>query len=213
MLKAAIAAAALLATPAIAAPKYTYSSGVWTVFGGTSNLGTPMCGMEEFGPNELFAIKWFKGQDRLTIHLFSNKWIAKEGDLIPVTMQFSGHDPWDVIGRVHTIKGGVLLEYHVNNDAMDQFLKEVQDSAKVEIGFPGTNAHSWTVDLTGSRSAFGAFSACVAKTLKAAPEESPFSGAGVAVPLPSKPAMPSPFVGKPFVPTPSGRTDNGDIQL
>ena len=44
------------------------NEGSWTAFGGTSDNGTPMCGMSSSGGGKWFGVKYFKGDTGFTVH-------------------------------------------------------------------------------------------------------------------------------------------------
>lgn len=168
--KAALAAASFLTTPALADMQNIYQSGEWTVFSGVADDGTPGCGMEEIGPDKMFAIKWFNGSDHLLVHLFKQSWHVPAGTKVPVQVQFDQAGPWQAVAEAGPTPYGSILAFDVpDDDNLQTFLDEVRYSVVMRISFPGSRETDWLGDMTGSNKAMDVFGTCMSYVQKRFP--------------------------------------------
>jgi hypothetical protein len=143
-------AAFVLANPLSAYPTHADTmhigeSGYWTAFGGTSDKGTPVCGISTLGSQRALLIKWFKGEDKLTAQIFKDTWHMREGANVPIRMQLGGYSPWaaTALGR------GEELEFAIPVRNVAQFEREVRSSSKLRISFSGSES-DWEGQLAGA---------------------------------------------------------------
>lgn len=206
-LKAAVAALALLATPALADTTDLYTSGAWTVFGGTSTSGQPVCGMEEHGRSSVFALKWFSGDTRLTVHFFTTHRYP-DGSHIPVEVRFDANTPWSAQARAMAIPdgSGTVLEFYINpaadKNAVAQFLTEMHDSQMVRFSFPSTDMGDVLGDLTGTAASLNVFGDCISYVKHHVPPAT-----GTSAPVAPHHEAPAPAL--PAEPPTSGRDRSG----
>ena len=160
---AALAAAlgVLVATPAIADTRTLATAGAWKAFGGTSNDGTPVCGVSASGKGLFFSLKIFKGDDEMTAQLGSSEWKIKDGGKQKLTMRFDNEKPWNATATgFHFKDGDAGLEFSVPLKNLELFITEFARSQKLRINFDGSNVDSWSADLTGTAAITSAFAAC-----------------------------------------------------
>jgi hypothetical protein len=157
--------AGLLAwTPAVADTQTLATAGAWKAFGGTSNDGTPMCGVAASGKGLFFSLKIFKGNDDMTAQLGSSGWKIKDGGKQKLTMRFDNEKPWNATATgFHFRDGDAGLEFSVPLKNLEMFITEFARSKKLRITFDGTDVDSWSADLTGTAAITSAFADCAKK--------------------------------------------------
>jgi hypothetical protein len=155
---AAVAAAALAGAPATADVADYYSAGFWTAFSGTSNSGTPMCGVSTSGSQGRFiGIKYFRGSSAFTIHVIRDGWYIPGGTAVRVTLQFDNNSPWIASGS----GSGQTIEMSVPERSMNTFFNEFRYASTLAITFNQGNEGRWIVRLRGTNAITAAFFQCV----------------------------------------------------
>ena len=159
-----MAALCLLANPAAADTSTIFTSGNWSAFAGTVDTGEPVCGIVEASESKAFALKWFEGDSRLTIHLYDDSWVASPGTVVPVTFTFDKHAPWSAKAQATRQAGGhVVLEAYIGGDSdIREFVSELAKSNEMRISFPSSMRPDWIGPLDGSSASLNAMTKCVA---------------------------------------------------
>src|SRR5579872_6138525 len=81
-------------------------TGAWQAFGGTTEDGQPVCGISSSGAGKYFGLKYFAGDNTLTIQLGNNAWTLKNKIKVKVRMQFDNNSPWNATGTGMHFSGG-----------------------------------------------------------------------------------------------------------
>jgi hypothetical protein len=163
-LVAGAVAAALCLYPQLgdAAVQTLQRAGAWEAFGGTSNNGTPVCGMSSSGTGKYFGIKFFAGAQTLTIQLGSSEWRIKNGAKQRVIMRFDTESPWNATATgMHFNDGDAGLEFDINRNQLDQFMREYRNSGQIVVSFPDSDVTSWQGSLAGTDRVSDAFVRCI----------------------------------------------------
>lgn len=149
---AATLALGLLAGIAQARVVTLAKAGSWEAFGGTSNNGTPTCGMSSSGSGLWFGVKYFKGETGFTVQLSSTKWTLKDGVKVKVTMQFDRESPWSATATgFHMSDGDAALEFQVPRNKLGLWLREFRAANTLIVGFPDEGkVNDWRVSLAGT---------------------------------------------------------------
>jgi hypothetical protein len=156
----------LAAQPLRAETRVLASAGGWQAFGGTTLKGRPVCGMSSSGNGRYFGIKYFAGDDTLTIQLGSNRGRIENGAKQRLQMRFDAERPWNATGTgMHFNDGDAGLEYAINRTELAEFVREFSDSARITVTFIGSNAAPWSGSLAGTRAIVETFERCV-RTLR-----------------------------------------------
>ncbi len=151
-----------LAQPVLADTHVLARAGGWQAFGGTTNSGRPLCGMSSSSGGRYFGLKYFSGNKTLTIQLGSSKWRIENGAKQKLTMQFDRETPWNATGTgMHFNDGDAGLEYDINRNQLDQFMREFRSSSQINILFLGSTAAAWNGSLSGTGSISDSFMRCI----------------------------------------------------
>ncbi len=136
--------------------------GAWEAFGGLTNDGTPVCGVSAEGGGRWFGLKYFKGDDSLTIQLSKDSWKVKNGTKITVTMQIDDEDPWRASATAfHMNDGDAALQFSIGSGQLAQWMQEFRGGNTLFIRFPNDNVEDWRADLTGSDAIGDAMTRCL----------------------------------------------------
>lgn len=71
--------------------------GVWTAFAGTADNGQRLCGISTDGTGKYFGLKYYNGDNTLTIQLGSKDWSIRNGGRQRVVLKMGSHSPWSAI--------------------------------------------------------------------------------------------------------------------
>jgi hypothetical protein len=158
----AISTAALIANTALADTEVLARAGAWEAFGGTSNNGHALCGVSTSGSGKYFGIKYFRGDDTLTIQLGNDKWTLKDNIKVRVQLQFDHAVPWrgNATG-MHFSDGDAGLEFNINRNQLDQFIGEFRDANGVTVSFLGEDVSDWYGSLEGTDAVSNMFARCI----------------------------------------------------
>ncbi len=180
-----------LASAAVAEPRELATSGYWRAFGGTSDNGTPVCGVQTtFGINGSgggFLLKWFAGNDFLTVQLYRPSWNIPRDVQAPVTVVLDGQR-WNVVG-----KAGVrpnMLEFYVRPEKVREFVHDFTAANGMVVTFDTGSERPWTASLAGNSAVVDVMVRCVAR----------YAGADSATPFSYLPT------GQPYAPAPADST-------
>jgi hypothetical protein len=158
----AISSAALMADTALADTEVLARIGAWEAFGGTTDNGRPLCGVSSSGSGKYFGVKYFSGADTLTIQLGNDRWTLKNNIKIKVQLQFDDEAPWSGNATgIHFSDGDAGLEFNINRNQLDQFLKEFRDANGISVSFPGEDVSDWHGSLEGTAVVSNTFSRCI----------------------------------------------------
>jgi hypothetical protein len=137
--------------------------GVWRAYGGPCDDGTSMCGVSTSGTGKFFGLKYFKGDDTVTIQLGSGDWSIKNGAKQSVTMQIDSYDEWNATATgFHFEDRDAGLEYQIRQKQLDEFVREFRDGDHLVIDFPGAQGvEGWSASLDGSDKITDSFLNCI----------------------------------------------------
>lgn len=160
---ALIAGAALLPTVTAEANVITFARiAGWEAFGGVANDGQSVCGISTSGGGRWIGIKYYQGDNSLTIQLSKNTWQIPSGLRTKVTMQFDRESPWVATAKGGTNNGTPFLELDLPRQNIDAFLDEFKGSGKMYVRFPDEpKIEDWVVDLVGTSAIAGKMFACI----------------------------------------------------
>jgi hypothetical protein len=159
---AAFAGVVLAASSSLADTEVLARSGAWQAFGGTTNSGRPVCGMSSTGGGKYFGVKYFSGETTLTVQLGNNQWTVKDKIKVKVEMRFDQESPWNATAiGMHFADGDAGLEFDINRDQLEDFMREFRNSNQITIRFPSEDVSPWNGSLDGTDSVSTAFARCV----------------------------------------------------
>lgn len=142
------------------------SRGAWTAYAGLSDQGQKLCTVSAQGGGRWFGMKYFAGDDKLTIHLMNNVWTGRSGLNVPLTAEFDGNGKWRVTAESFRMANGQLaLEFNVPLRSIEQWLREFAGSQRLIVRFPDhRDVTDWSVSLDGSDEIASPLLTCIAAT-------------------------------------------------
>ncbi len=160
LLAGVCAVCALGGGAALADTQTLFQAGPWSAFGGTSDDGTKVCGIDTQNADstKFFFIKYFQGSDELETDAVKTSWNIPDGTNVPLTLKLGANSPWSATGD----GSGTEVTWFVPSDAVDDFQKEFEFSRAMVLSFDSGNEAPWSFDLSGSYEVFQAFYHCVA---------------------------------------------------
>ena len=139
-------------------------TGAWQAFGGTTEDGQPVCGMSSSGGGKYFGLKYYSGDNTLTIQLGNDSWTLKNKIKVKVRMQFDNNSPWNATGvGMHFSDGDAGLQFEINRKQLDGFMREFSNADHISISFPDQDVSDWHGSLEGSDTISRHFSDCMQK--------------------------------------------------
>jgi hypothetical protein len=160
-----IAALALtcFAASSVGAEVVTFkSSGGWQAFGGRSEDNRKVCGVSADGGGRWLGVKYYEGDDGLTLQLSKNTWTVRNGAQIDIKMQFDYESPWTARARAfHMSNGDGAIQFSVGRKQILQWLKEFKASNMLYVRFPGSDVEDWQADLSGTEEIVDALGLCL----------------------------------------------------
>lgn len=149
---AALAALLAAAAPARAEVITFATAGNWEAFGGTDNSGSAVCGVSAEGGGRWFSIKYYKGDDALTVQLGKDTWKVDDGTETTVKMSFDNDIPWAATGKAaHLSNGEGFLQFAIPSSRADEWVNDYRRAQTMDVSFPDQpNIDDWTADLTGT---------------------------------------------------------------
>jgi hypothetical protein len=161
---AAIAGLAMSASNCFADTDVLAKSGAWQAFGGTTNSGKKVCGMSSSGGGKYYSVKYFAGDDTLTIQLGNKEWTVKDKAKVKVEMKFDKESPWKATAiGMHFGDGDAGLEFDISNKQLETFMTEFSTADKLTVNFPGAEVSSWLGSMDGASVVFQKFAQCMKK--------------------------------------------------
>jgi hypothetical protein len=138
------------------------SAGAWTVFGGTTTSDRPVCGISSSGKGRYFGLKFYKGDDTLTIQLGSSSWKIDDKVKQRVTMRIDDNGRWNANATgMHFNDGDAGLEFEINRRELSTFIREFRNGDAIILTFPDSDAEDWRGSLSGTDQVISAFNRCV----------------------------------------------------
>lgn len=191
------------------------TAGSWTAFGGTSDDGTPVCGIIERGHDQrALTFKWYKGNNYFTVQIFKPTWNIPSGTHVKVEMKIGDYTPWsaDALGASN------MVEFHVSIASEPQWENELKNSQTYYLAFPSGSEPEWEGTLSGAAPIFSKMGECIRilnafdNTAPNRPTE-PF-GSNTASP-PTQPfgTPPTPHVTQPFGHEHTDSNTNGGTKI
>ena len=127
------------------------NAGFWTVSGGTTDSGKGLCTMYSSGNGLWFGVKYFKGDEKLTVQVSQTKWTVKDDTKIKVKMKIDAESPWSANATgFHMSDGDAALEFSIPSKEITTFIKEFSSGETLFLGFPESKVDDWTISLKGS---------------------------------------------------------------
>ena len=155
-----------IAVPALgqAEVRQIATNGVWTAYAGQGTNGKNMCTMLASGGGRYIGMKYFAGDDQLTIHLINNNWTAKPGISVDLTAEYDNLGAWTATATAFkTTSGDAALEFTIPAKQIARWADEFKRSDRLVIRFPGqSNVVDWQVSLDGSDRILEPFVTCMA---------------------------------------------------
>ena len=139
------------------------SAGSWSLYGGTTDSGKGVCSMSTSGKGLYFGVKYYNGDDALTIQISHDDWKLKDGVKVKTTMKFDRESPWSVTATgFHMSDGDAAVEFEIPNKNIDGWLGEFAAANAMVLGFPDERSISdWKLDLGGTSSLIKSFGSCI----------------------------------------------------
>jgi hypothetical protein len=138
-------------------------SGPWQAFAGTSTDGTQVCGVSTRWPDDrYFGVKYYKGDNTLTIQLGNPKWQIDNGAKQRVRMQIDQNARWvaTAIG-MHFSKEEAGLQFEIAANQLSSFVEQFRNGDQLYLTFPGSDASDWAASLGGTQNIIGSFANCI----------------------------------------------------
>jgi hypothetical protein len=138
-------------------------SGPWQAFAGTTGDGTQVCGVStNWTDNRYFGLKYFKGDNTLTIQLGSPQWQINDGAKQRVAMQIDHNANWTATASgMHFSKDEAGLEFEIAAKQLSIFVEQFRDGEQLYLSFPGADVADWSASLEGTQVLIGSFANCV----------------------------------------------------
>jgi len=156
-------ALACFAASSVSAEVVTFKrSGGWEAFGGRSNDNRKVCGVSASGGGRWLGVKYYEGDDGLTLQLSKSTWTVRNGAQINIKMQFDYESPWTARARAfHMENGDGAIQFTVGRKQIPQWLKEFRDSNALYVRFPQSDVEDWQADLAGTEEIVDALGLCL----------------------------------------------------
>ncbi|MBV9782563.1 MAG: hypothetical protein JO264_01960 [Acidisphaera sp.] len=154
---------AVLSGPAMAEVKDLMHSGLWDAFGGVAEDGHQVCGMSSSGENGTwFGVKWFSGNDHLTVQATKTTWSIPSRTNIRVVLQFDRALPWTATASGFVNRTGLSgIEFTIPAAGLDTFLNELRYSLRMTLSFPDGTELPWLYDMDGTNEAVVTMANCI----------------------------------------------------
>ena len=153
---------ALAEPPAEADTQTLARSGAWSAFGGTTSGGRPVCGVSSSGQGRYFGLKFYKGDETLTIQLGSSAWKINDKAKQHVTMRIDDNSRWTATATgMHFNDGDAGLEFEINRKELGRFIQEFRAGSEIILTFPDSNASDWRGSLSGTDTISATFNRCI----------------------------------------------------
>ena len=166
LLLAVAAVTVAVALPARAEMKVLAEAGAWQAFGGTTETGKPACGVSTTGGGKWMAVKYYKGDESLTIQLSSSAWTVTDDTTIAITMAFDEESPWSARATAfHMPDKDAALEFAIKADQIGPFMEEFRKSDTLVVGFPNDKVEDWQANLNGTNAVAAGMISCVGQIL------------------------------------------------
>jgi hypothetical protein len=148
---------AMLAGVAEAQIHWLESTGAWRSYGGLSDQGTPVCGMRVLSGERAFHVKYFGGNDFLTVQVFKDSWRIPANTDVRVRYGVDGDMRWyaTALGQRD------FIEWRIDMETMREFERSFRLGNRLEIVFPDGNETGWMVSLRGSNAITSSFVRCL----------------------------------------------------
>jgi hypothetical protein len=138
-------------------------SGSWEAFGGTTDKGTPVCGISSSPEKKYFGLKQFADRDTFTIQISDKSWSIKDKSKYAVSMRLDRNKLWTAnASGMHFSDGDPGLEYDIRRTELRKFNKEFGSSDKLKLMF-ANGMETWNLDLAIARKVSAEFAACIGK--------------------------------------------------
>jgi hypothetical protein len=158
----ALALVGLSASPAAAEIVTFKRSAGWEAFGGRSTDNRKLCGISASGGGRWFGVKYFEGDDNLTIQLSKNTWTVKNGAQIDIAMQVDREGPWTASATAFHMDGGDgAIEFTIGRKQINEWFNELRYGNTLYVRFPRSDVEDWQADLSGTQEIVDAMGECL----------------------------------------------------
>jgi hypothetical protein len=185
-----IIAAALAASPAVAALVPYYHSGVWDAFSGPGDNGGSVCGIGTTNPNDRrsLSMRWPIGGQLMIFQANKPTWSIPNGTPIQVVLQIDSNPPWTVQAVGHDR----IVSWTMSSDVIQEFDQQFRRGSVLAVNFPGGSEPQWVLSLNGSTAISNTFGRCITDMSRTAGVVSPIGGGGTTEPYGQAPTQPGP---------------------
>jgi hypothetical protein len=136
--------------------------GVWTAFAGTTDNGQRVCGISTSGTGKYFGLKYYNGDNTLTIQLGAKDWSIRDGGRQKVSLTMGDHSPWTATATgFHFSDGDAGLQFEINTDQLGQFMDEFGNSDELYVRFPNSPVSDWRGSLSGGEAISRSLLRCI----------------------------------------------------
>ena len=163
--RAVVLMLAFVALPgvALAQTQTLATAGAWRTYGGTSNNGTPVCGMstQDRDSGRELHVKFFRGSQYLAVQMFKASWRIPNSARMQVVIQIDA-TPRMQAGAVPVQEAnGRGLQWNIGQATLRDFLVRFREGSRMTVSFPSGSEPSWVTYLSGTAEVLRAFSDCV----------------------------------------------------
>ncbi|HYF09299.1 MAG TPA: hypothetical protein VD970_16880 [Acetobacteraceae bacterium] len=134
-------------------------AGAWTMYGGRSESGIPMCSMEVRNSHSSMHFKYFRGDNRIVVHVFKDNWRLNPGERVPIDLRIDSQPGWNA--RTTVLRDGRGLEFTIPQNEIPRFENAFRMGITMYLAFPLGGESTWTVSLRGTNAVTSAFVECM----------------------------------------------------
>jgi len=126
-------------------------AGGWEAYGGRSTDDVKVCGISATGGGRWLGVKYYDGDNHLTIQLTKNTWRIPAGRQFEVYMQFDNEVPWQARATSFYMPNvGDALQFKLNKKDIEHWFSEFVASNSLYLRFPNSYVEDWEADLSSS---------------------------------------------------------------
>lgn len=133
----------------------------WTLYGGRSGDGTPVCGIQSAdrapnGEERQIHIKWFSPNPHFTVQVFKPSWAIPARTRVPFEYRIDGGSRFYGSG----IGNGRAVEWTISFNTFDDWLRQFQGGTALRLVFGGDEP-PMNISLMGSSAAMVGLANCM----------------------------------------------------
>lgn len=154
--------ASLLGVPAVAEVVTFIDASGWQAFGGNASDGRKLCGVSTNGGGRWLGVKYFDGDQNLTVQLSKDTWQVRKGAQVNVHMQFDSASPWKAVATAFYMgNGDGALQFQIGRKQIPTWISEFRESNVLYVSFPDNDVEDWQADLAGTVEIVEAMGLCL----------------------------------------------------